>query len=99
MRSRPFGVGEDGENVGRTKGTIISSTLKYMLKQVELRTKDVQAVEEAKHELVRRINEAIADPRLHVTLEYLLNEGNVNHLLLFQMAKNIICLLDNARNF
>ena len=77
MRSRPFGVGEDGENVGRTKGTIISSTLKYMLKKVELRTKDVQAVEEAKHELVRRINEAIADPRLHVTLEYLLNEGNV----------------------
>ncbi|WP_345300043.1 response regulator [Candidatus Villigracilis affinis] len=77
MKSRPFGVDEHGRNVGRTKGTVISSTLKYMLKQVELRTKDVQAVGKAELELVRRLNAAIADPRHHVTLEYLLNEGNV----------------------
>jgi signal transduction histidine kinase/CheY-like chemotaxis protein len=72
MKMLPFGVDENGKSVGRTKGTIISSTMAFMLKQV-----DEHAREDVKNELVRRVNEAIGDPRYQVTPEYLMNEGNV----------------------
>ncbi|MBI3160897.1 MAG: response regulator [Chloroflexi bacterium] len=88
MYGRPFGLDESGKSVGRTKGTIISMTWKYMLEQVanrvpsdlsasERKAAIRKAQEEAAAECVRRLNEVIGDPRYHVTAEYLLNEGNV----------------------
>ncbi len=88
MKTRPFGLDDSGKSVGRTKGTIISLTLEYMLELVAQRvSKDLpiavrqmeieQAQQQVSAELVRRVNEAIGDQRHYVTLDYLLNQGNV----------------------
>jgi signal transduction histidine kinase/CheY-like chemotaxis protein len=88
MSMRPFGLDESGKSVGRTKGTIISMTLKYMLEQVAQRVPiDLPAPERrvaieraqagAETELIRRLNAVIGDPRYAVTLDYLRNDGNV----------------------
>jgi signal transduction histidine kinase/DNA-binding response OmpR family regulator len=88
MKMRPFGLDESGQSVGRTKGTIMSMTIKYMLEYIarqipetlpapERRAAVERAQAEAQAELVRRINAAIDDPRYHVTLDYLMNEGHV----------------------
>jgi signal transduction histidine kinase/DNA-binding response OmpR family regulator len=88
MTMRPFGRDESGKSVGRTKGTIISMTLKYMLEQIaqrvpiglpeaERRAAIDRAQAEAETELIRRLNAIIGDPRYAVTLDYLRNDGNV----------------------
>ena len=88
MQGRPFGFDEAGKSVGRTKGTLISMTMKYMLEQVakhvpadlspsERQTAIRKAQENATAECVRKVNEAIGDSRYYVTTEYLFNEGNV----------------------
>ncbi|MBN1888028.1 MAG: SpoIIE family protein phosphatase [Thermoflexales bacterium] len=91
MVGRPFGVDEAGRPINRNKGVIIIATIQHMLACVaervvrllppgtpaaEREARVAQAQDAAFDELVRRLNEAVPDPRYHVTREYLLNEGH-----------------------
>src|SRR5512139_329460 len=82
MVGRPFGSDEAGRPVGRTKGTIMRSTLEYMLECVAQRAAERgEPVDEARAaalaELLSRLNAAIPDPNYHVSAEYLMNEGHI----------------------
>ncbi len=88
MVGRPFGSDEAGRPIGRTKGSFIRATVEYMLECVAQRTAaalspdgQADAVSQAKaaalEQLLTRLNAAIPDPRYHVTVEYLMNEGHL----------------------
>src|SRR5512136_2069910 len=87
MVGRPFGSDEAGRPVGRRKGSFTRATMEYMLECVARRTAAgvppdaqtgavTQAKAEALEQLLTRINAAIPDPRYHVTVDYLMNEGH-----------------------
>ncbi|MBI3160896.1 MAG: response regulator [Chloroflexi bacterium] len=87
MGDRPFGVGKKGAHLNRTKGSVVRSTVLYMLESIqarvteqarkESRTARIGRVrEEAGKALVGALNSAIEDSNYHVTMEYLLNEAN-----------------------
>jgi PAS domain S-box-containing protein len=105
MVGRPFGVDEVGRPLNRTKGNIVRATVEYMLECVSQRAAQdplpgVSAQERQAHveqaraaalkELVERLNAVIADPRYHVTDEYLLNEGNA-YSVEFDVFMSEIC--------
>jgi len=88
MVGRPFGSDEAGRPIGRTKGSFIRATVEYMLECVAQRTAaalppdgQADAVSQAKaaalEQLLTRLNAAIPDPRYHVTVDYLMNEGHI----------------------
>ena len=91
MVGRPYGFDDAGRPLNRTKGNLLANSIRYMLVCVgERAAKELPAglsdpertmrIEQAKSaafdDLITRLNAAIADPRYHVTREYLLNEGN-----------------------
>ena len=86
MVGRPFGFDEAGKSVGRTKGSLIRSTVQIMLEDVARRTKAEGASEgsaelaaaraAALNHLISRLNAAIPDPHYHITADYLMNEGH-----------------------
>jgi signal transduction histidine kinase/DNA-binding response OmpR family regulator len=88
LTMRPYGLDEHGKSVGRTKGTVMSMTIRYMLNYIEqqfpadMPAQERRAAIERKQnevlaELVRRVNEVVGDPRYHMTLDYLRHEGNI----------------------
>ena len=88
MVGRPFGSDEAGRPIGRTKGSFIRATVEYMLECVAQRTAAAlppdgqadavcQAKAAALEQLLTRLNAAIPDPRYHVTVDYLMNEGHI----------------------
>jgi sigma-B regulation protein RsbU (phosphoserine phosphatase) len=113
MEGRPFGVDEAGRPINRNKGVTVIATIQHMLACVaeracrlmapdatpgEREARIAQAQDAAFDELVQRLNEAIPDPRYHVTREYLLNEGHA-YSVEFDVFLSQICyeLADEPR--
>ncbi len=91
MQGRPFGFDESGRAIRDINGVSLRSPLTFLRESASERAvaglpKDLSAQERAGQieraqtdvlkELVRRLNHAIPDPRYHVTVEQLLNEGS-----------------------
>ena len=75
MQGRPFGADESGAPINRTKGSVIRSTVQYMLEWVEAH-EGKSGSERASAALVAALNAAAPDTAYHVTLDYLLNDAN-----------------------
>jgi PAS domain S-box-containing protein len=104
MVGHPFGFDENGQPVGRTRGSIIRVTVEYMLEcvtrrvasavstasQVEQDAVIARAKAAALDSLVTRLNAAIPDERYHVTVDYLMNEGH-SYSVEFDVYMSVIC--------
>ena len=88
---RPYGLSESGEAITEYNGKNVAASIAYMQDYIgrraqrsiaaaasasERRAVIRQAQEAALDQLVVMLNEAIEDPRYHVTREYLLNASN-----------------------
>ncbi len=91
MRGRPFGLGADGKPIRQISGATFGETLIYLRDCARQRTlaalppgltaaeqdQPVAAAQTAVlQELVQHLNAAIADPRYHVTVDYLLDRSH-----------------------
>ncbi len=91
MVGRPFGLDEGGKPVGRTKGSIVRTTVQYMMDCATRRAAGAwDAGDAALAELISRLNAAIPDPNHHVTAEYLMNEGH-SYSVEFDVFLSEIC--------
>jgi GAF domain-containing protein len=91
MLGRPFGVDERGNPIDHGSGKIIVGSIEWMrvcvgraaragmpvgLSKEEQEERIHEAQDRALDRLVEMLNAAIADPRYHVTREYLLDDSN-----------------------
>ncbi|MFM8424849.1 MAG: hypothetical protein ACKOBL_06705, partial [Chloroflexota bacterium] len=101
MRGQPYGVDKAGRHLNRTKGSVIRSTIQYMLERVESRVLEearnasrTAHVERAKNQaiaaMLAALNAAIEDPAYHVTLDYLMSEGN-SYSVEFDVYLSVVC--------
>lgn len=79
MTRIPFGLDENGKHITDIRGNVIKPVVTYMLACVEKRNagRMEQAREEAKAQIIKRLNAYIPNPIHHVTFDYLLKEGNL----------------------
>ncbi len=92
MLGRPFGNDEDGRPIDHGSGKLILGAVDCLRDQVaervaqesdpdlspaELADRQAAAQDAALERLVAMLNDAIPDPRYHITREYLLNESNL----------------------
>ena len=105
MTGRPYGKDEQGRPLNRTKGVIVRASVEYAVQCVAARVaselpKDMdektrsERLEQARaatvDEIVRRLNNVIADPFYQVTASYLYNEGN-SYSVEFDVFMSVIC--------
>ena len=101
MRGQPYGVDKAGRHLNRTKGSVIRSTIQYMLERVESRVLEearnasrTAHLERAKNQaiaaMLAALNAAIEDPAYHVTLDYLMSEGN-SYSVEFDVYLSVVC--------
>ncbi|MFN8381646.1 MAG: ATP-binding protein [Anaerolineales bacterium] len=91
MQGRPFGIDENGNPIKHSRGAVYNGAFNYIrycirekiekelptnLSKAEREERIKAAQDAALEDLVSRLNAAIPDPRYHITLEYLQNEGN-----------------------
>lgn len=75
MEFRPFGVRSDGSTIRDVSGVAIRAHLEFLEETVR-RTRGPEAGRQAVHDLIRLLNERIADPAYRVTEDFLRNQWN-----------------------